>query len=148
MCGTVYLPLNSYIVLGGTFGRLKINNNDMYNVGVYQANGVSKNLSINFNNFILNYSCKKNFTQDIISIGIGTSLDYSQCFFNGNSINVTQLNSLFTLNVNFIRCYRNIAYSQVYNNSFYKTTYANFEQWLDAGSNLTTGTIIANNTNN
>ena len=83
-----------------------------------------------------------------MDIGTGTRLGYSQCFFNGNSIEVTQLNSLFTLNVNFIKSYGDITYSQVYNNSFYKTTYTSFAQWLDAGTNLTTGTIIANNTNN
>ena len=51
-----------------------------------------------------------------MNIGVGTSLDYKQCFFNGNSIKATQLNSLFTLSINFIKSYRNIIYSQVYNN--------------------------------
>jgi len=148
LCGDVYYPLNSYIALDGSFGRLKINNNDLYNVGISQANGVLNNLSINFNNFILNYDCTKNLTQNIVDIGLGTALNYSQCFFNGNSIKATQINSSFTLTLNFIKSYRNIIYSQVYNNSFYKTTYTNFGQWLDAGANLTTGTIITNNTNN
>lgn len=148
LCGTVYYPLNSYVALDGSFGRLKINNNDMYNVGVMQTNGVSKNLSINFNNFILNYNCTQDITQNIVAIGRGTSLGYNQCFFNGNSIKATQLNSLFTLSINFIKSYSDITYSQVYNNSFYKTTYTSFAQWLDAGTNLTTGTVISNNTNN
>lgn len=146
LCGDVYYPLNSYIALDGSFGRLKINNNDMYNVGISQANGVLNNLSINFNNFILNYDCTQNLTQNIVDIGIGTALSYSQCFFNGNSIKATQINSSFTLTLNFIKSYRDIIYSQVYNNSFYKTTYTSFGQWLDADT--TTGTIIANNTNN
>src|SRR5574344_603958 len=147
-CGNSDYSMKSYIDLNGGFGRLKINNNNMYNVGVYQINGVSNNLSINFNNFILNYNCTQDFTQNIVDIGAGTALNYAQCFFNGNSIKATQTNSLFTLTLNFIKSYRDIIYSQVYNNSFYKTTYTSFGQWLDAGTNLTTGTIITNNTNN
>ena len=84
-----------------------------------------------------------------MDIGLGTSLDYKQCFFNGNSIKATQLNSLFTLSINFIKSYNNIIYSQVYNNSFYSEnpTLVTLSTFLNC-TGSTTGTIIANNTNN
>ena len=73
---------------------------------------------------------------------------FKQCVFTGNTVYYTQTNASHVSTLNFIKSYADFIYCQVYNNTFLINGYTSFGQWLDAGANLTTGTIIANNTNN
>ena len=120
----------------------------MGNTGLMQINGTTASYSINFNNFEFLYNPTSNITQNAVELGAGTSDNFSQCVFSGNTIFANFSYSIYTSAINFIKSYRNITYSQIYNNSFYGLNYIQFGAWLDAGTNLTTGTIIANNTNN
>ena len=140
--------MQNYLSVSGNFGKLKINSNEFENTGISQYNGIADNLSINFNDFKLNYTLTSNLTQNIIDIGTGTTYNYKQCVITGNNIKSTQSNLNYVSTINFIKSYRDFTYSQVYNNTFMKDTYSNFGAWLDAGVKLTTGTIISNNTNN
>lgn len=141
-------PMRNYLSVAGNFGKLKINSNEFENTGIKQYNGIADNLSINFNDFKLNYILTSNLTQNIIEMGIGTTYYYKQCVMTGNNIKSMQGNLNFVSTINFIKSYKDFVYGQVYNNTFMKDTYSNFGTWLDAGTKLKTGTIIANNTNN
>ena len=147
--GTTDRPLKNYLFINGNFGKLKITANEFENTGILHSNGTASNLSINFNDFSLNYSLTQNLTQNIIDIFVDSSYDsYKQYVITGNSVKSTQNNSSYVSTINFIKSYASFLYGQIYNNTFMKGTYSNFGTWLDAGTNLTTGTIIANNTNN
>ena len=87
--------------------------------------------------------------QNIVEIMDFTTVQaFNQCVFTSNAIEANQINATYETSCNFVRSYRNFMYGQICNNTFMSQNYATFAAWLDAGNNLTTGTVIANNTNN
>ena len=99
--------------------------------GIIQYNGIADNLSINFNDFKLNYILTSNLTQHIIQMGIGTTYYYKQCVMTEITLNQHNVISNFVSTINFIKSYKDFVYGQVYNNTFMKYTYSNFGNWLD-----------------
>ena len=128
---------------------MKIEKNDMYNVGLLQINGITNNMFFQSNNIHTDYTPTENCTLDIIRLGAGTSSDINQLIAKDNAIRLKTSSTTYNYVTNFITSYRPLKYSQITGNSAFteNTTYATWSNWINT-SQITTGTIIANNTNN
>ena len=67
-----------------------------------------------------------------------------------NNFRVNTSSVTFTNSINVIYAEYDFTYGQISNNSFYSDnpTKAIFNSWIDIATGISTGTIIANNTNN
>ena len=74
--------------------------------------------------------------------------NFKQYIITGNTVYHTQTNASYTATLNFIKSSADFIYCQIYYNTLLANYYSSFGAWLDAGSNLTTGTNIEKNTHN
>jgi len=139
------------IEIDGNFGIVKIEKNDMYNVGLCSVNGITDNMFFQSNNIYADYTPSEDCTLDIIQLGIGTpdESDINQLIAKDNAIRLKTSSTTYKYTTNFITSYNPLKYSQITGNSAFteNTTYAPWSNWIKT-SQTTTGTIIANNTNN
>jgi len=151
--GTVIVAGNliDFIDISGSWSSCIISKNSFENCGIeFPSSFVTRQLKISENNFNINYP-----TPLISSVTNSIIYIYSdpitiQGYIINNNFRVNISSATFSNSINVIYAEYDFIYGQVSNNSFYSDnpTKAIFNSWINIATGISTGTIIANNTNN
>ena len=143
--------LTDLIEVIGSWSSCIISRNSFENCGIEFPSGfATRQLKISENNFNINYP-----TPLISSLTTAIIYIYSdpitiQGYIINNNFRVNISSATFSNSINVIYAEFDFIYGQVSNNSFYSDnpTKAIFNSWINIATGISTGTIIANNTNN
>ena len=117
---------------------------------IFFTDFIARQLKILENNFEINYLKTLSYNITTAIIYIWSDPITIQGSIINNNFRVNTSSTTFTITIDVIYAEFDFIYGQISNNTFYSDnpTKAIFNSWIDIATGISTGTIIANNTNN